>query len=332
MSLGSGSAATPTPVRSAVPALVRAGAGAGFGFHTGFGLTSLGDGQGLTCSASGDLLWVAGVEAGVAGFGRGVLDEAAAADAESRGASAVSSPGFELRPTITKTRITPAPTSIRRCATATTPPSHGREECQGGSPISPETMLSVTGGSGRPFDQRHRQRAASQAGGRTRRRRTPLPVARWAHRRARVGGVRGVVAQALPVGRLWRNAWEQFVPCWTIRRRDPNRCCARRTIESLNARYRGAVTVRGHFPTEQAAMKCLCFVTRSLDSRAPGSRDGPCVGRQRSTRTRLSPLCSRQGTCAHTGCSSTGISGLGCVTRPPMNVALGTSMGKLRRD
>jgi transposase-like protein len=27
-------------------------------------------------------------------------------------------------------------------------------------------------------------------------------------------------------------------------------------IESLNARYRRAVKARGHFPTEQAAMKC----------------------------------------------------------------------------
>src|SRR3954454_6708690 len=36
-------------------------------------------------------------------------------------------------------------------------------------------------------------------------------------------------------------------------------------IESLNARYRRAVKARGHFPTEQAAMKCLYVVTRSLD-------------------------------------------------------------------
>lgn len=36
-------------------------------------------------------------------------------------------------------------------------------------------------------------------------------------------------------------------------------------IESLNARYRRAVRARGHFPTEQAALKCLYLVTRSLD-------------------------------------------------------------------
>jgi putative transposase len=42
------------------------------------------------------------------------------------------------------------------------------------------------------------------------------------------------------------------------------------SMESLNARYRRAVKARGHFPTEQAAMKCLYLVTRSLDPRATG--------------------------------------------------------------
>jgi len=42
------------------------------------------------------------------------------------------------------------------------------------------------------------------------------------------------------------------------------------TIESLNARYRRAVKARGHFPTEQAALKCLYLVTRSLDPTGTG--------------------------------------------------------------
>ena len=41
-------------------------------------------------------------------------------------------------------------------------------------------------------------------------------------------------------------------------------------IESLNARYRRAVRARGHFPTEQAAMKCLYLVTGSLDPTGRG--------------------------------------------------------------
>ena len=42
------------------------------------------------------------------------------------------------------------------------------------------------------------------------------------------------------------------------------------TQESLNARYRRTVTVRGHFPTEQSALKCLYLVTRGLDPKGTG--------------------------------------------------------------
>ena len=35
-------------------------------------------------------------------------------------------------------------------------------------------------------------------------------------------------------------------------------------IESVNARYRRAIRARGHFPTEQAALKCLYLATRAL--------------------------------------------------------------------
>lgn len=56
--------------------------------------------------------------------------------------------------------------------------------------------------------------------------------------------------------------WEQRVPASFIP--DTN------AIESLNARYRRAVRARGHFPTEQAALKCLYLVTRSLDPTGVG--------------------------------------------------------------
>ena len=46
--------------------------------------------------------------------------------------------------------------------------------------------------------------------------------------------------------------------------------CSTNAIESLNARYPRTVTVRGHFPTEQAALKCLYLVTRSLDPKGTG--------------------------------------------------------------
>jgi putative transposase len=56
---------------------------------------------------------------------------------------------------------------------------------------------------------------------------------------------------------------------WTTTWR-PDKCCAARTNESLNARYRRAIKARGHFPSEQAAMKCLYLVTRSLDPTGHG--------------------------------------------------------------
>ena len=44
-------------------------------------------------------------------------------------------------------------------------------------------------------------------------------------------------------------------------------------IESVNARIRRAVRARGHFPTEQAALKCVYMAIMSLDPTG--------VGRQR---------------------------------------------------
>lgn len=74
------------------------------------------------------------------------------------------------------------------------------------------------------------------------------------------------------IGTLWRNAWEQFVPFLDYDVEIRTVLCSTNAIESLNARYRRAVTVRGHFPTEQAALKCLYLVTRSLDPKGTGQQ------------------------------------------------------------
>jgi putative transposase len=55
-----------------------------------------------------------------------------------------------------------------------------------------------------------------------------------------------------------------------LRRRDTQDHCSTNAIESLNARYRRAVRARGHFPTDQAALKCIYLVTRSLDPTGRG--------------------------------------------------------------
>jgi putative transposase len=71
--------------------------------------------------------------------------------------------------------------------------------------------------------------------------------------------------------RLWRNAWTEFVPFLDYDVEIRRMICSTNAIESLNARYRRAVRARGHFPTEQAAMKCLYLVTRSLDPTGTGA-------------------------------------------------------------
>jgi putative transposase len=70
--------------------------------------------------------------------------------------------------------------------------------------------------------------------------------------------------------RLWRNAWTEFIPFLDYDVEIRKVLCSTNAIESLNARYRRAVKARGHFPTEQAAMKCLYLVTRSLDPKGTG--------------------------------------------------------------
>ena len=69
--------------------------------------------------------------------------------------------------------------------------------------------------------------------------------------------------------RLWRNAWEEFIPFLDYDAEIRKVIRSTNAIESMNARYRRAVRVRGHFPTE-AAMKCLYLVTRSLDPTGTG--------------------------------------------------------------
>jgi putative transposase len=70
--------------------------------------------------------------------------------------------------------------------------------------------------------------------------------------------------------RLWENAWTEFVPFLDYDIEIRRVICSTNAIESVNARYRRAIRARGHFPTEQAALKCLYLTTRSLDPTGKG--------------------------------------------------------------
>ena len=69
---------------------------------------------------------------------------------------------------------------------------------------------------------------------------------------------------------LWRNAWEELTPFLAYDVEIRRVLSSINAIESLNARFRRAVCARGHFPTEQAAIKTLYLVTRSLDPKGTG--------------------------------------------------------------
>ena len=70
--------------------------------------------------------------------------------------------------------------------------------------------------------------------------------------------------------KLWRSAWTEFIPFLDYDVEIRRIICTTNAIEILNARYRRAIRARGHFPTEQAALKCLYLVTRSLDPTGRG--------------------------------------------------------------
>ncbi|MEU2718603.1 transposase [Streptomyces sp. NPDC007205] len=48
--------------------------------------------------------------------------------------------------------------------------------------------------------------------------------------------------------------------------------CTSNAIESVNARIRRAVRARGRFPTESAALKCICLAVMPLDPTGTGRK------------------------------------------------------------
>ncbi|MET8213416.1 IS256 family transposase [Streptomyces sp. NPDC005373] len=72
--------------------------------------------------------------------------------------------------------------------------------------------------------------------------------------------------------RLWESAWAEFVPFLQFDVEIRKIVCTTNAIESVNARIRKAVRARGHFPTEQAALKCVYLAVMSLDPKGTGRK------------------------------------------------------------
>ncbi|GAA2285924.1 IS256 family transposase [Streptomyces atrovirens] len=72
--------------------------------------------------------------------------------------------------------------------------------------------------------------------------------------------------------RLWEAAWAEFVPFLRFDVEIRKIVCTTNAIESINARIRKAVRARGHFPTDQAALKCVYLAVMSLDPTGTGRK------------------------------------------------------------
>jgi putative transposase len=64
----------------------------------------------------------------------------------------------------------------------------------------------------------------------------------------------------------WERAWDEFVPFLAFPPELRKLVYTTNAIESLNARFRRATRQRGHFPTEQAALKILYLAIRQREN------------------------------------------------------------------
>ena len=62
------------------------------------------------------------------------------------------------------------------------------------------------------------------------------------------------------IGQSWRRAWPEVVPFYAFPAEVRRLLYTTNAIESLNSKLRRAVRARGHFPTDEAALKLL-FLT-----------------------------------------------------------------------
>ncbi len=72
--------------------------------------------------------------------------------------------------------------------------------------------------------------------------------------------------------KLWEAAWAEFASLLRFDVEIRKIICTTNAIESINARIRKAVRARGHFPTEQAALKCVYLAVMSLDPTGTGRK------------------------------------------------------------
>ena len=88
------------------------------------------------------------------------------------------------------------------------------------------------------------------------------------------------------IAQSWRRNWERVIPFFAFPEAVRRIIYTTNAIEALNAKLRRAVRTRGHFPTDDAAMKLLFLVLRDA------ARSGRCPRASGSRQRPNSPSCS----------------------------------------
>jgi len=73
--------------------------------------------------------------------------------------------------------------------------------------------------------------------------------------------------------RLWENSWVEFAPFLDCSPKIRKVIYSTNAVASFHARMRQATRAKGHFPTEQTALKCLYPEVRSPDPTGRGRKD-----------------------------------------------------------
>jgi putative transposase len=62
------------------------------------------------------------------------------------------------------------------------------------------------------------------------------------------------------IGMAWRRVWNEVIPFFAFPKDVRRLIYTTNAIEALNSKLRRAIRARGHFPTDEAAMKLLFLV------------------------------------------------------------------------
>ena len=86
------------------------------------------------------------------------------------------------------------------------------------------------------------------------------PAEAHSARASRISRRQVTVPKYAAIGQSWRRAWTEVVPFYAFPKDVRKMVYTTNAIEALNSKLRRAVRARGHFPTDDAALKLLFLV------------------------------------------------------------------------